>query len=151
MDNRLEKIKKFAEKRDTEIERKKTQYAEEVDNYVKRIMEKIDRVIYFCDLASECRKNNITLGEKQDSLHSEGLKSNCFISNGWSHYFGFNRELTALGFYNGGACGETNMFLFKDGNLLRPINNEHEIRCLKLWNDRFEEFEKAFLDYIDNL
>ena len=129
--DRLEKIRQFAEKRNVEENAKKIQYTEDVDNCVERIMERLDRVIYLCSLAKECRKNKISLGEEQDIIYSKGSASKCFISNGWSHRMGFDRNLNAVGFYAGGAMGDENMFLMQDGTLIKPKNKNYEISFLK--------------------
>lgn len=111
-----------------------------------------NRVNNLLRLAKLCKENGVPLGEEQSNLCSKGIETNCFISNGWSHRLGFNNELNAIGFYNGGANGEVDMWLYWNGEHICPTERYHKmVDGVIKWVKEFPAFEEAFLKYIDEL
>lgn len=108
------------------------------------LLEKIstyqDRVDYLINLSKMCIENGVKIG--------------VFFSDGIHHYLGFNRELTAIGFYNGGWCGTVDTFVYASTEN-RPVeyNHKHEfdIEHLEKWINGFDKFEERFKNYIESL
>ena len=123
----------------------------EMRDLLNRVLSFHSRAKVLIDLARKCKANDINLKGKIDEMYSEGIESKNFMSDGWSHYLGFNNELNAIGFYNGGAFGPDDTFLTYGGELKFPIRRENAVRDFKKFIRDFDKFEKAFYEYIDEL
>lgn len=121
------------------------------------LLEKIgtyqDRIDYLINLGKMCKANGVKINE-YDWRDKSKNKESVFISDAIYHCLGFNREFTAIGFYNGGWCGTVDTFVYASTEN-RPIkynhNHEFDIKHLEKWINSFDEFEERFKNYIESL
>lgn len=115
MENRIEKIRSFAEKRDKakidEIKKK----ARHLNELLAKVRSFAPRMKELMKLAMALYENGIPLGKFTGTLEM----TTEFVSNGWSHKTGFissykyNNSITlpiGFGIVGGGACGKTICF-----------------------------------------
>lgn len=156
---REEKIMEFAKRRDEAIAKEKVDKEYRLSALKIEIRTYMEKVKELCEYARLCKEAGIDIGAKGYYRDHDRYSDNCFISNGISHRMGFNRELSAVGFYNGGANGDYDMWLTIGGVIWCPCNRDYsrgeiaeptEIDMLK-WLKNINEFETAFLRFIDSL
>ena len=110
------------------------------------------RVKYLLDLANECITNDVEIGQIMSknwrtNYHEE---SNYFLTDGWAHHLGFylqGGDAVAIGKEGGGAC-HYHVAITEDETI---VDGEDGFETLKYILDKFDSFEKRFLDYIDSL
>lgn len=160
--DRLEKIARYREERDAEaaaLERAKKSEAESLKNMIRNLMPRINNLI---ETASCCVENNIDIdayGKHNYSSDFDTWEKGTFVANGISHRVGFfknNSKIVGMGIINGGACG--NIDLYIDGKYVFGTNffagglqAEPRISDMKRFLNVFDEFEKAFYAYVDDI
>lgn len=150
-----EKIKAFAVNRDNKMKADQEAEDRKRNELIERIRPMEERIRYLLKLAMICRTNRVPIGYEQDILKSDGIKTNCFITNGWSHRIGFTDDLRYIGYIHGGACGRYDFrtnghnveSVHEDTGVISKPIIEHMEKFLR----EFDEFEHAFLQYIDKL
>lgn len=165
-DDRITKIKIASKKKQDEEKRKKEEYESQVNNEKEKIRQLAPRISNMIDLANACVKNNIEIYKKAPNHRDRNL----FLSDGITHYTGliapwrteFNgKEYKYIGIINGGACGNTDLRVNKNGKAFGWRENstypqtysetEPRLVDLKQFLKEFDELEKEFLNFIDNL
>lgn len=150
--NRFEIIRNKAQK-DKEIKKKAL---EDTKAKEKALLEQskslYPRIKYLIDLANECIANNIEVGQimSKDYRIDYYEKPNYFLTDGWAHHLGFylqGRLAVAIGKEGGGAC-HYHVAITEDETI---VDGEDGFVTLKYILDKFDSFEKRFLDYIDSL
>ena len=148
--NRVDNIKKFANKRDIEQTQKKKDTLNRIEEYKAHIKTLKPRIDELLKVGNACLVYGIELNGSTWGGH-EGYDTHQFISNGWSHVPGFISEgnklpFTKVGKIGGGACTWN---LKTDGNKI-IVDGEAE-RVLKMFLEQFNEFEEEFYKYVDGL
>ena len=148
--NRVDNIKKFANKRDIEQTQKKEDTLNRIEEYKAHIKTLKPRIDELLEVGNACLVYGIELNGRSWGGH-EGYDTHQFISNGWSHVTGFISEgnklpFTKVGKIGGGACTWN---LKTDGNEI-IVDGEAE-RVLKMFLEQFNEFEEEFYKYVDGL
>lgn len=110
------------------------------------------RIKYLIDLANECVANNIEVGQimSRDYRTDYYEKPNYFLTDGWAHHLGFYLQgglAVAIGKEGGGAC-HYHVAITEDETI---VDGEDGFVTLEYILDKFDSFEKRFLDYIDSL
>ena len=160
LQDRLNKIQQVKIKRDKEKAEKELNNADNRDKLLNKIKELSPRIKALITLANTCRVNNIQLSK---SYFIQGYgKDEYFFTDGYYHYLGFYDEtpITYIGIENGGACGNYDLRVNADGNVLvtkhdyrytvASIDNIN-MNDLESFVKDFHAFEERFLNWIDNL
>lgn len=150
-----DKIINFGKKQNAEKLRKEKEHKKKVNSLIQKIESYQDRVDYLLKLAKLCKENGITFISRSDKVRIKLKDSSpTFKSDSIYHNLGFNRNLTAIGFYNGGWEGTINTFVYETSEN-HPIEYNHDItydiKHLEKWISQFEVFEKQFIEYIETL
>lgn len=112
-------------------------------NYIKHLESYCERIKELMIVANALLENGFEIGE-----------NDCFISDGVSHKFGFittggricnNIQLIGVGRCGGGVCGD-DLAVNENGMVSYNMWGTCED-----WDDKFETFEKAFYEYVDNM
>lgn len=148
--SRIDNIKNFADKRDNELEQKKKDSLNRIEEYKRHIRTLKPRIDELLEVGNACLEHGISLTGSAWGGH-EGYDTHQFISNGWSHLVGFisegnNKPFTKVGKIGGGACDWN---LTTDGVNIN-VNGNVE-RVLKLFLDDFDNFETEFYAYVDKV
>jgi hypothetical protein len=143
--DRLNKIASVAENTENAKIAKEIAEAKEKQALIDLIATYADRIKAIIEVGSKLVENKMPLGKK-----------NCFQSNGLDHRFGFMVEgslilnpdawkIIGIGREGGGWAG--NDFLVNsDGEVIEYS----QIYNCESWIEKFEEFEEAFYNYVDN-
>lgn len=148
--SRIDNIKNFADKRDNELEQKKKDSLNRIEEYKRHIRTLKPRIDELLEVGNACLEHGIPLTGSSWGGH-EGYDTHQFISNGWSHLVGFisegnNKPFTKVGKIGGGACDWN---LTTDGVDINIDGNVE--RVLKLFLDDFDNFETEFYAYVDKV
>jgi hypothetical protein len=143
--DRLNKIASVAENVENAAIAKEIAKQNEKQALIDLIATYADRIKAIIEVGSKLVENKMPLGKK-----------NCFQSNGLDHRFGFMVEgslilnpdawkIIGIGREGGGWAG--NDFLVNsDGEVIEYS----QIYNCESWTEKFEEFEEAFYNYVDN-
>lgn len=148
--SRIDNIKNFADKRDNELEQKKKDSLNRIEEYKRHIRTLKPRIDELLKVGNACLEHGISLTGSAWGGH-EGYDTHQFISNSWSHLVGFisegyNKPFIKVGKIGGGACDWN---LTTDGVNIN-VNGNVE-RVLKLFLDGFDTFETEFYAYVDKV
>lgn len=151
MNNRLNAIATFAQKRDEEIANKKKR-EEEKEEYLKQtILGWHDRIQQLIETANACVEHGIKI---ECSYSGErNYEHGHFITDAVSHilgfeYYGRRREIiTRIGKRGGGACY---FDVFTDGKTIDATGTER-LWALQRFVDDFDRFESMFYAYVDSV
>lgn len=152
MNDRINAITEFAQKREAKIEAEKTAAEAKRQREIERVFEYAPRIKELIATANACVDNGIEI----DACHAphawqseDTWENGTFCTNGISHKIGFvwrygkKSVITHMGAEAGGACGSVDMLT--DGNSVQYGTEWLMSRFL----DNFEAFETAFYAYID--
>lgn len=143
--DRLNKIASLAENAENAKNAKEIAEQNEKQALIDLIATYAERIKAIIEVGSALVENKMPLGE-----------NNCFQSNGLDHRFGFMVEgcrilnpdkwkIIGIGREGGGWAG--NDFLVNsDGEV---VEYAHIYTC-ESWREKFEQFEEAFYNYVDN-
>ena len=148
--NRVDNIKKFANKRDIEQTQKKEDTLNRIEEYKAHIKTLKPRIDELLEVGNACLVYGIELNGRSWGGH-EGYDTHQFFSNSWSHLVGFisdgkDKPITKVGKRGGGAC---NWELETNGIDIEVSGNIE--RVLKYFIDEFDEFETEFYKYVDKV
>ena len=148
--NRVDNIKKFANKRDIEQTQKKEDTLNRIEEYKAHIKTLKPRIDALLKVGNACLVYGIELNGSTWGRH-EGYDTHQFFSNSWSHLVGFindgkDKPVTKVGKRGGGAC---NWELETNGIDIEVSGNIE--RVLKYFIDEFDEFETEFYKYVDKV
>ena len=148
--NRVDNIKKFANKRDIEQTQKKEDSLNRIEEYKAHIKTLKPRIDELLKVGNTCLEYGIELNGRSWGGH-EGYDTHQFFSNSWSHLVGFindgkDKPITKVGKRGGGAC---NWELETNGIDIEVSGNIE--RVLKYFIDEFDEFETEFYKYVDKV
>lgn len=167
-ESRFDKIRKAAEKRDQELQKKRDAVQEKVQTYTDRIQSYAPRIANLIDLAQELVKNGLTLGRIVP--WAAGFKREEFWAEGIYHGVGFIREVKngrvclpdRIGI-EGGGCDGYDIEINRYGKIMKnPLdiiigtrtreNAEWDFfnKCERFFKE-FDNFEKRVLEYVDSL
>ena len=137
-----------AYKKQLDLETRISKNIETIKSFAHRL-----KVIYGVGVA--CLENNIPLCPN-DTLKDN--RTNCFVSNGWSHFLGFDceRGLYSIKMRNGfaivggGACAY-NLRVNLEGEIteLSGKTIEDKVYVLDRFVKEFDAFEENFYAYVD--
>ena len=151
MNDRINAIASFAQRRDAEIENKKKQ-ADDREEFLKQtILGWSDRIQQLIDTANACVKHGIKFWH--DSVNNRKYDGNYFVTDGCCHILGFefNRHrpstITRIGKEGGGCC---HFNVFTDGKTIEATG-DGRLWALEEFVKRFDEFETKFYAYIDKI
>ena len=132
--NRVDKIAKFAQKKEEEIAREEKLRLDRIEAYKARIRELKPRIDELLGVGNACLKHKIPLTR--------------FISNSLSHMVGFigDKPLAEVGKV---GCNSYDWNLTTDGTNF-DIKGDAEY-VLRLFLDGFNTFEKNFYAYVDEI
>lgn len=107
-------------------------------------------------IAKYAEDNGISLSGKERWGGHEGYDTGLFYSNGWSHLVGLKGKGGQwMGITKGGACGCIDFYTNGEETYGYDTSAKHKVRPslsdMKHFLNRFDDFETAFYDYIDNL
>lgn len=153
--NRIDKIAQFAQRKEQEKLSKEQEEMRQIAEYKAKIREFKPRIDELLTVGNACLKHGIALTGKAWGGH-EGYDTHQFITNSWSHLLGFVHEysqilnsykpFTQLGIMGGGACN----FNLKTDGLYIDVSGS-ELYVLKRFVNEFDEFEREFYKYVDNV
>ena len=148
--NRVDNIKKFANKRDIEQTQKKVDSLNRIEEYKAHIKILKPRIDELLKVGNACLEYGIELNGRSWGGH-EGYDTHQFFSNSWSHLVGFindgkDKPITKVGKRGGGAC---NWELETNGIDIEVSGNIEQV--LKYFIDEFDEFETEFYKYVDKV
>ena len=168
-EERMAKIKAHA----VAEENKKRSIAEAEERHHEELKESIKamapRIANLLDLANACVKNGVE-PYKAESGVTVGSTTNRLEADGFFHWLGFNcyfnhtmrskEEITELAIINGGACGNTDLRVGRNGIAKGYIEKsyyhdggytEPRTRDMEKFLKQFDEFEEMVLNFVDNL
>lgn len=147
--NRINNIKKFAQKKEEEKINNEMKIKKQIEEYKRNIRLLKPRIDELINVGNACRKYDIKLTGKAWGGH-EGYDTHQFMTNSWSHLLGFvhngNNDFNCLGIFGGGACDYN---LKTDGNFIEVEGNV--LHILKRFVNEFDEFETEFYNYVDKV
>lgn len=148
--NRIDNIKKFAEKREFEKTKKNNDKLDRIEKYKAHIKTLKPRIAELLKVANACIESNIELDGCGWGGH-EGYDTHQFFSNGLSHLVGFINDgkdipVSKVGAIGGGIC---NWNLKTNGELIEVSGNIEYV--LKYFIDGFDKFETEFYKYVDKI
>lgn len=148
--SRIDNIKNFASKRDNELEQKKKDSLNKIEEYKNRIRTLKPRIDELLEVGNACLEHGISLTGSAWGGH-EGYDTHQFISNNWSHLVGFiseekNKPFTKVGKIGGGACDWN---LTTDGVNIEVTGSVESV--LRYFIEDFDEFETEFYKYVDSI
>lgn len=151
MNDRINAITAFAQRRDIEIANKKKQ-AEDREEFLKQtILGWSDRIQQLIDTANACVKNGIKFYHNGTS--GCNYDGNHFITDAWCHILGFEfnkchpTTITRIGKMGGGAC---DFDIYTDGKTITATGGSR-LWALEQFVDSFDEFESKFYAYVDKI
>ena len=120
-----------------------------------------DRIREIVEVAKFCLAHNIEIGQDLRGMNfSTSIKHpNDFFADSWFHFIGIicNHpsysvyEPIGVGVREGGANGDTDLIVTESGVISYNKAYGHFKYDYERFVKNFDEFEKRFLDYIDNL
>ena len=159
--NRIEKIKKYREKKDAEnlaLEKSKQAEAEALEARIRGLKPRIEELIA---TANACRENGIDINKygKTFNIKDDKYLSGTFITNAVSHRLGFidvpyNCKFLWIGIKGGNDYPD---FDFRtNGDKIFNMDNkdivlEPSVDFMKIFIKDFDIFEKAFYEYVDSI
>ena len=143
--DRLNKIASVAENVENAENAKEIAKQNEKQALIAHIATYAERIKAIIEVGSKLVENKMPLG-----------KQNCFQSNGLDHRFGFMVEgslilnpdawkIIGIGSEGGGWCG-SDLNVNENGEV---VSYSGRYNC-KSWTEKFEAFEEAFYNYVDN-
>ena len=158
MNNRVNAIAAFAQRREDEAVAKEKALQQQVESYIKQIRELKPRIDELLTVGNACLKHNIPLTGQAWGGH-EGYDTHQFFTNCWSHLVGFvhnkDNSITHLGIFAGGACGSYDFYTDgfevydrcgKTGEIVTP-----NVWHLKRFVAEFDKFENELYKYVDKV
>ena len=156
LSERLEKIAKAKAEMDAKKESEIRTLNEKKEVFRTKLMPYASRIQDLLAIARALMCNKIPLGKCK---HNGPLVDYEFVTEGINHKFGFfipyswnhshRGMLIGLGYMGGGACGE-DLVIDERGIVVQWSDYMFQTRYGRLESD-FLAFEKAVLDYVDNL
>lgn len=151
MNNRINAIASFAQRRDEEIAYKQKQ-AEDREEFLKQtILGWSDRIQQLIDTANACVEHGIAICH--NDINDRNYDRNYFITDGCSHILGFefNRyhpsTITRIGKEGGGCC---HFDVYTDGKTVTATGSDR-LWALERFVEAFDEFETKFYAYVDKV
>lgn len=155
--DRIEKIRLAAQKRDNEVENERQRIARLVADRMAKVKALAPRFNDLMAVAAELKGNGFTLG-KRVPVGGCGFLYEEFLSNGIDHRTGFFRHQgVIIGFgIEGGGCDGADVIWDINGDYIQYLSedkwNDYTIRQkLDKFLDNFDDFERRFYEYVDNL
>ena len=163
--NRLEKIRAKRQSLDAQAVKEQNERDSLIEYYTNKIKSLEPRLKELYETARECVKNDIPLGKLRKDIiwHKEE-----FVSEGIYHKVGFvvsdgfSRNNPHFGIIGGGACGHDLVINHLGDIVKNPLNAvfgtwtydnayfDFKDKCSRFLSG-FDEFERGFYNYIDNL
>ena len=160
--NRLDKIKMYKEDKDKKALDKVVEENKVYYDLMGKITELYSRIDELIETANACIENGIEIDKYRKNHSSYDDKYTCgtFVSNGITHRVGFIQNgyrttITHMGIVNGGACGSLDFYT--DGINICSVHEDTKmvkkarIEDMKKFLKGFDEFEKAFYEYVDRI
>ena len=151
MNNRIDAIAAFAQRRDEEIANKKKQ-AEDREEFLKQtILGWHDRIQQLIDTANACVKHGIKF--YHNSTSGCNYDGNHFITDSWCHILGFEfnkchpSTITHIGKMGGGCC---HFDVYTDGKTIEATGDDR-LWALERFVEDFDNFETKFYAYVDKV
>ena len=151
MNNRINAIAEFAQRRDDDIANKKKQ-AEDREEFLKQtILGWSDRIQQLIDTANACVAHGIKFWH--DYANDRGYDHNYFRTDGCSHILGFEfnpyrpSTITRIGKEGGGCC---HFDVYTDGKSIMATGADR-LWALERFVEVFDEFETKFYAYVDKV
>lgn len=168
--SRIDKIKMYKESEDKKALNNVVEETKEYHTLMGKIVELQPRIAELIETVNACIKNGIEINKYRNSHCYSGYdnyKQGTFVSNAISHKIGFiqgngvsfgynpKTPITVMGIVNGGACGKLD-FHTNGINAYSVHEDTKEmskarIKDIKKFLDNFDEFEKAFYEYVDSI
>lgn len=158
--NRIEKIRKYREKKDAEnlaLEKSKQAEAEALEARIRGLKPRIEELIA---TANACRENGIDINKYGKTLKArDDDYLGTFITNSESHRLGFvdvpyECEILWMGI-NGGKEDSDFHFRTNGNKIINTDNNnflfEPSIDYMTIFLRDFSIFEEAFYEYVDSI
>lgn len=165
MEERIAKIRARA-RADEEKKRKEEEEKQKRFECAKESIQKLaPRIANLIDLVNACIKNKVVPYKPTKGV-TVGSSRNFFEAEGFFHQLGFDRNLDSmreveeLAIINGGACGDIDLYVGRDGVPYgyraksfyhNATYTEPRTQDMEKFLRQFDNFEKEFLDFIDNL
>ena len=167
-ESRIDRIRKAAEKRNQELQKKMDATQEKVQMYTDRIHDYAPRIAILIDLAQELVKNGLPLGKQIP--WAAGFKREEFWAEGIYHHIGFIRYVKDGRLYlpdkigiEGGGCDGYDIEINRYGKIMKnPLdmvigtrtreNAEWDFfnKCDRFFKE-FDDFERRVCEYVDSL
>lgn len=151
MNNRINAIAAFAQRRDEDIANKKKQ-AEDREEFLKQtILGWSDRIQQLIDTANACVEHNIKF--YHDWAGDRNYDHDYFRTDGCSHILGFEfnpyhpSTITRIGKEGGGCCY---FDVYTDGKTITATGKDR-LWALERFIESFDEFETKFYAYVDKV
>lgn len=162
LQKRLGKIQAKAAADKEKERREKEKVQQEWENAFKAIKKLKPRIANLLNLVNAC--NNAGVEVYKDAGRRDKWHNNFFVADGIHHGLGFNRSLNSgrkdsvkyLLIENGGWCGDTDLYVGKDG-IAKGYHEKTYAQTKPRTEDmqkflrEFDNFEKEFLNFVDNL
>lgn len=167
MNNRIDKINEYKERKDKERQLKESRIKNDKLSLIKQIRCFAADIKELIETATVCVRAGIDLNPyKRYGREYDTYEKGTFVTNPISHRLGFyelSDEIVGIGFRNGGACGNVDFFVDIMGKV-HAINSDTfsknygseldvmNIRLdhLKAFKKIFETFKISFHKYVDS-
>lgn len=162
MNERITKIKQYKIKQDTKAEAAEMTKLCENEALQARVRGLRPRIAELLETANACAENGIEIDAygKSFDRSRDSYEKGTFVTNSITHRLGFVHtskgcKILWLGIEAGGACGPLN-FRTNGDTVCSIHENERHVgppltKHLKEFLEKFDEFEKAFYDYVDSI
>ena len=165
--NRIDKINEYKERKDKERQLKENRIKNDKQHLIKQIRDFAADIKELIETATVCVRAGIDLNPyKRYGREYDTYEKGTFVTNPISHRLGFyelSDEIVGIGFRNGGACGNVDIFVDIMGKV-HAINSDTfsknygseldvmNIRLdhLKAFMKVFETFKISFHKYVDS-
>ena len=151
MNNRLNSIAAFAQRRDEDIANRRQQAIDKEEYLKKTILGQSDRINQLIDTANACVKHGIKF--YTNSANRCHYDDGHFVTDSWCHSLGFEFNhcrpsvITRIGKMGGGAC---NFDVYTDGKTITATGSDR-LWALSRFVEDFNEFETKFYAYVDKI
>ena len=151
MNNRINAIAAFAQRRDDEIAFKQKQAEDREECLKQTILGWSARIQQLIDTANACVEHGINFYHFYVS--NRAYDHNYFITDGCSHILGFEfnphhpSTITRIGKEGGGCC---HFDVYTDGKTITATGSDR-LWALERFVEEFDEFETKFYAYVDKV